>query len=68
MQVTQNTGGIMQEREQKLTGYNFTAPYEYREYPKAVTLADGTVIVVNDAAEEQAAIGEMPAAKSGKAK
>ena len=37
---------------------NFTAPYVFREYPKWVTLADGSQMVVNDADEEFAAVGE----------
>jgi hypothetical protein len=37
---------------------NFTAPYVYVEYPKWVSLADGSKIIVNSADEEQAAIGE----------
>jgi hypothetical protein len=36
---------------------NFTAPYEYREYPKWVTLADGSGIIVENEAEESAALG-----------
>jgi hypothetical protein len=32
--------------------------YEYREYPKWVTLADGSQLIVHDADEEYAAIGE----------
>lgn len=34
---------------------NFTAPYEYREYPKHVALADGSTITVHNADEESAA-------------
>lgn len=30
----------------------FTAPYEFREYPKWVTLADGSQILANNADEE----------------
>lgn len=37
---------------------DFAAPYEFREYPKWVTLADNSRILVNDAEEERAAIGE----------
>jgi hypothetical protein len=37
---------------------NFTAPYEFREYPKHVKLIDGSVITVNSAEEEAAAVGE----------
>jgi hypothetical protein len=37
---------------------NFTAPYEYREYPKWVTLADGSGIIVENAEEEAAALGK----------
>lgn len=37
---------------------DFTAPYEFREYPKHVTLADGSVITVNSAEEEAAAVGD----------
>jgi hypothetical protein len=36
-------------------GRNFTAPYVFVEYPKHVTLADGSVITVNNADEEAAA-------------
>jgi hypothetical protein len=38
---------------------DFTAAYEYQEYPKWVTLADGSQIVVNNAAEEDVALGEL---------
>ncbi|WP_433705802.1 hypothetical protein [Paraburkholderia sacchari] len=37
---------------------NFTAPYTFVEYPKHVTLADGSYVVVNNAEEEAAAVGE----------
>lgn len=30
----------------------FTAPYEFREYPKWVSLADGSQVVANNAEEE----------------
>lgn len=40
-------------------GRNFTAPYVFVEYPKHVTLADGSVITVNNADEEAAAIGDQ---------
>jgi hypothetical protein len=40
-------------------------PYVYREYPKWVTLADGSQIVVNDADEEQAAIGAESSVEVG---
>jgi hypothetical protein len=36
-------------------GRNFTAPYVFVEYPKHVTLADGSTITVNNADEEAAA-------------
>ncbi len=36
---------------------NYTAAYVFIEYPKWVTLADGTPILVNNAEEEKAAIG-----------
>ncbi|HEF4757109.1 hypothetical protein KTF24_13850 [Burkholderia multivorans] len=46
---------------------NFTAPYEYREYPKWVTLADGSGIIVENAEEEAAALGkEEPAKRRGR--
>lgn len=35
----------------------FTAPYAFQEYPKWVTLADGSQIVVNNADEEHVAVG-----------
>lgn len=35
-----------------------TVPYVYHEYPKWVTLADGSQLIVNDPDEESAAIGE----------
>jgi len=41
---------------------NFTAPYVYREFPKWVTLADGSQIIVNNEEEEFAAIGEKEVA------
>lgn len=37
---------------------NFTAPYVYNEYPKHITLADGSFIVVHNADEEAAARGD----------
>ncbi|CAG4900766.1 hypothetical protein [Paraburkholderia saeva] len=37
---------------------NFTAPYVPQEFPKWVTLADGSMLIVNDKDEEAAAIGE----------
>jgi hypothetical protein len=30
----------------------FTAPYEYREYPKWITLADGSQLIAENAEEE----------------
>lgn len=42
-----------------VNGRNFTAPYTFVEYPKHVTLADGSVIVVNNAEEEAAATGDQ---------
>jgi len=36
---------------------NFTAPYVFVEYPKWVTLADGSQIIVENADEEAAATG-----------
>lgn len=38
---------------------DFKAPYEYREYPKWVTLADGSQILVQNENEEFAAVGEQ---------
>lgn len=38
---------------------DYTSPYVFREYPKWVTLVDGTKIIVNDAEEEAAAIGPV---------
>lgn len=35
-----------------MSSREFTAPYEFREYPKWVTLADGSQLVVNNAEEE----------------
>jgi len=40
---------------------NFTAPYVPHEYPKWVTLADGSTLIVNNADEEQIVIGEESA-------
>lgn len=37
---------------------DFKAPYEFREYPKHVKLPDGSVITVESAEEEAAAVGE----------
>lgn len=31
---------------------NFTAPYEFKEFPKWVTLADGSGVIVHNADEE----------------
>lgn len=46
---------------------NFTAPYEYHEYPKWVTLADGSGIIVYDADEEAVALAkEEPAKRRGR--
>ena len=36
-------------------GRNFTAPYVFHEYPKWITLADGSGITVQNADEEAAA-------------
>lgn len=33
---------------------NFTAPYEFREYPKWVAKPDGTQVIVANAEEEEA--------------
>ncbi|ABO54185.1 hypothetical protein UA18_03447 [Burkholderia multivorans] len=44
---------------------NFTSPYKFREYPKHVTLADGSYVVVNNPEEEAAAIGEESAGEGG---
>lgn len=35
----------------------FTAPYVFQEYPKWVTLADGSQLIVHNADEEQVAVG-----------
>jgi len=48
-------------------GRNYTAPYEFHEYPKWVKLADGTGITVNDADEELAALGELSEAEQSTA-
>ena len=37
--------------------WNYTSSYVFQEFPKWVTLADGTQILVHDADEEKAAIG-----------
>jgi hypothetical protein len=37
---------------------DFKAPYVYREFPKWVELANGERILVNDADEEAAAVGD----------
>jgi hypothetical protein len=44
---------------------NYTTPYVYQEYPKWVTLADGSQIIVNDAEEEHAAIGPVTSDTGG---
>lgn len=38
-------------------GRNFTATYTFSEYPKWVTLADGSQVIVNDEDEEASATG-----------
>lgn len=38
---------------------NYTAPYTYSEYPKYVTLPDGTGVTVENELEEAAARGEL---------
>lgn len=38
---------------------NFAAEYVFREYPKWVTLADGSRIIVNDKDEEEVAVGDQ---------
>ena len=43
---------------------NFTAPYVFHEYPKWVTLADGSGLVVNSREEEDAAVGNEAADKT----
>jgi hypothetical protein len=42
----------------------FTAPYVFREYPKWVTLADGSQIIANDADEEAVLVGPQEDADS----
>lgn len=37
----------------------FIAPYEFREYPKWVTLADGSQVLVHNAEEETVAVGPL---------
>lgn len=37
---------------------NFSTPYVFKEYPKYVTLKDGTALLVKDADEEFAAVGD----------
>lgn len=44
---------------------NYTSPYVYHEYPKWVTLADGSKIIVNDAEEESAAVGDEKISTDG---
>jgi hypothetical protein len=44
---------------------NFTAPYTFVEYPKHVTLPDGSYVVVNNPEEEAAAMGEESAGEEG---
>ena len=44
---------------------NYTSPYVYHEYPKWVTLADGSKIVVDNAEEESAAIGAEEDSQAG---
>lgn len=36
---------------------DFTAPYVFQEYPKWVTLADGSQMLANNAEEEQVLVG-----------
>ena len=48
--------------------YSYSSEYVYVEYPKWVTLADGTKILVNDAAEEEAAVGPEPKKRGRPAK
>jgi len=36
---------------------DFTAPYVFQEYPKWVTLADGSQMLANNADEEQVLVG-----------
>lgn len=36
---------------------NFEAPYVFKEYPKWVTLADGSKMIVNNAEEEAVLVG-----------
>lgn len=36
---------------------NFTAPYVFQEYPKWVTLADGSQMIAENADEEQVLVG-----------
>lgn len=38
-------------------GRNFTAPYTFSEYPKWITLADGSQVIVHDEDEEASAMG-----------
>ena len=41
--------------------WNYEASYVFHEFPKWVTLADGEQILVHNAEEENAAIGQAPA-------
>lgn len=45
--------------------WNYTASYEFREYPKWVSLADGSQFMVHDAEEERAAIGAEASVDAG---
>lgn len=45
--------------------WNYASEYVYHEYPKWVSLADGSQILVHDKGEEDAAIGPAPSADSG---
>lgn len=42
----------------------FTAPYVYNEYPKWVTLADGSQLIANNADEEAVLVGPQEDADS----
>lgn len=53
--MTRNT--FVQFVSKEVNSRNFTSPYVYKEFPKYVTLADGSSIIVKNEDEEFAAVG-----------
>lgn len=47
---------------------DYQSPYVFREYPKWVTLADGSQMIAQNAEEEAVLVGEQPSEESKSAR